>query len=1361
VSICFALCVNEMQDWLHSYTLKISSICSDSVMAIGIGACKKQISDRENPPRPRVYDDGPPSDFEAGAGFIFTESGIVSPTTAPSDKNIPLVASDEATLSPVGAVAPTEERTVSQPVVPGGSTSTNAPDGPLATKSPVTGSPAVTPVTRAPVGAPVAESPMAAVVPVADAPVETPVIDSLIVTPVARAPGDAPVADSPTAAVVPVAVAPVGAPVIDSPFVTPVAKAPVETPVTAPVQTPATGSPIVTPGMEVQPPITGPVTATPVKAPVDPLETGSPASTPVVPSSPDLIPSDSPTAEMNTPTVLKSIEPSHAPTVTHSDVPLIELSNEPSLVPTITHPDAALNMPSGYPVQKASNSPSTDPDVAHSGHPSAAPSLAPTVAHSDSPMIEPSGFLVQKPSFMPSGEPSLISTKMHSDIPSLEPNESTSNGPSFQPSASPFVIISALPSTEPSSLPSAAPAMKHSDTPSAEPSGAPPRKPSTMPSSIPTIMHSDLPSIKLSATPSDAPTIMHSDVPSVKPSNLPSSVPSMKPSQSPSIKPSGMPSDVPTIMHSDGPSIEPSNLPSESPSIEPSMRPSDAPTIMHSDVPSFAPSNLPSLVPSTKPSQLPSTEPSTMPSDVPTVLHPSIQPSQFPSSKPSTMPSDVPTVLHSTVPSIGPSNLPSLVPSIYPSGAPSLVPSNAPSTADVPSGAPSSVTAVSDAVLFVVADSESLSFQELTKTFSMISWGFAVDHISADANATEYESMLATSDVVFVGEEVPMGIVGPMLFDESIGIVVEKAHLVSEFGFAGNFSTVNTTSMDITNNAHYITKGFDLGPLPMFGLFGDRFDNLVSLADYDLLEANILGKAPVTGGASLVIFAKNDTLMEEEFAQGRRVFLPWGGEPGFSILDLSFEAWEILQRSLRWGAGHGKDHSPTPPPSPPPPPPTGRTLRTSILQLDMGDSTSETLLSAILKSSFQGASGTVEFGKETVKGRNSNTITVGVFNIQPLEVNQDTGRRSYRATLVGVKEEGSTWQNVPNTTLVYRDGTLIPSGVLRRIQKTNYISHSVRVTGLALMCMSLLVAFVAITLLLWLQKDPIVQRAQPVFMLILCAGSAIMSMAIFTLSFDEGAGWTNKQLSVACSLTPWLFFTGQILVFCALFTKLYRLDKVLQFRPSAVTMYSALWPLLTFVALTLAVLAAHSIYDPWSWVTVTIKEIPSETYGECTSKHQWMFFGLLMGLMIISELLTMFFAWKTVDAPEDFRDSGAVMYACFVQIQAWSIGVPMLAALGRTSSDATYFARILLIFIFAVSSVVVVVSPKVIRAITVRRNPSLQEAKGRVKVSGLYQASGSIASMANSMDFSFAQSSFQMNSKASSTVNPSPSSKYS
>jgi 7 transmembrane sweet-taste receptor of 3 GCPR len=166
------------------------------------------------------------------------------------------------------------------------------------------------------------------------------------------------------------------------------------------------------------------------------------------------------------------------------------------------------------------------------------------------------------------------------------------------------------------------------------------------------------------------------------------------------------------------------------------------------------------------------------------------------------------------------------------------------------------------------------------------------------------------------------------------------------------------------------------------------------------------------------------------------------------------------------------------------------------------------------------------------------------------------------------------------------------------------------------------------------------------------------------------------------------------------------------------------------------ILIIWTIIDPWTWERDVIQELPPETYGKCTSQHFWAWFGPLIGLLFFAEALTMYFAWRTADIPDDFRDSGAVMYTSFAQMQSWAFGVPMLAVLGTSSSEATYFGRICLIWIFAVSSVVVVVGPKVINAFRIRRNPALSRMRDRVRVSGLTQPIVANQSTFNSTDVS-------------------------
>lgn len=148
------------------------------------------------------------------------------------------------------------------------------------------------------------------------------------------------------------------------------------------------------------------------------------------------------------------------------------------------------------------------------------------------------------------------------------------------------------------------------------------------------------------------------------------------------------------------------------------------------------------------------------------------------------------------------------------------------------------------------------------------------------------------------------------------------------------------------------------------------------------------------------------------------------------------------------------------------------------------------------------------------------------------------------------------------------------------------------------------------------------------------------------------------------------------------------------------------------------ILTLWSVLDPWKWEREWVSKVPAESYGQCTSKNFWLFFAPLVALLVTAELLTAVFAWKTADVPTDFADSRTALYALCAHFQAFCIGVPILAVLGESSVDATFVSRVVLIFIFSVSSVAVVVYPKIYQAFQLRRRPELR-ISSRVNVTGI------------------------------------------
>jgi len=186
------------------------------------------------------------------------------------------------------------------------------------------------------------------------------------------------------------------------------------------------------------------------------------------------------------------------------------------------------------------------------------------------------------------------------------------------------------------------------------------------------------------------------------------------------------------------------------------------------------------------------------------------------------------------------------------------------------------------------------------------------------------------------------------------------------------------------------------------------------------------------------------------------------------------------------------------------------------------------LVRAIQSLHFRGASGNVSF-QIVDKIRPPQGIVVGAFNIR-----WDPETNEYRAILGALRAE-SGWRDLE--PFVYANGLTSAPAVKLAIDNENHLSKWVQTLGLSLLCITWFVGLICALGVYLTREDSIMKAGQPIFLEVLCLGSVMTSTAIFTLSFDEGSGWSVQSLSVACTVTPWLFFVGLVTVYAALFCK--------------------------------------------------------------------------------------------------------------------------------------------------------------------------------------------------------------------------------
>ena len=372
---------------------------------------------------------------------------------------------------------------------------------------------------------------------------------------------------------------------------------------------------------------------------------------------------------------------------------------------------------------------------------------------------------------------------------------------------------------------------------------------------------------------------------------------------------------------------------------------------------------------------------------------------------------------------------------------------------------------------------------------------------------------------------------------------------------------------------------------------------------------------------------------------------------------------------------------------------------------------------AIIDVEFTGATGFVSY-EEPVGQRTKHSSNVGIYNILPIPSSSSTSGigapkyHSYKAVLTDVYKGGG-WKGEANTLFVYKDGTTVPPPGDLEVQEHNYLSNWVRALGFTFMCITWFLSLACVAGVWMYHKKNAVRGGQPFFLQLICASSIIMTTSILTLSFDEGSGWTQEQLNIACTLTPWFFIIGQLLLASCLWAKLWRINKVMQFRRQKITIRKASAPIIVVLVLALIVLICWTVVSPWVWVRSFVKELPLETYGRCSCDSFWAFFGPLIGLLVAVDVAVAIYAWKSLDIAEQLGDSRAIFFTLLTHIQAWAVGIPILIVT-QTSADGTYLGRAALIWIFACSPLIILIMPKIYRAFDSQRHPNSRSTRGSI-----------------------------------------------
>jgi hypothetical protein len=199
-------------------------------------------------------------------------------------------------------------------------------------------------------------------------------------------------------------------------------------------------------------------------------------------------------------------------------------------------------------------------------------------------------------------------------------------------------------------------------------------------------------------------------------------------------------------------------------------------------------------------------------------------------------------------------------------------------------------------LLFVTTNNGSLTSLESGRKTMLESWGFTVNTIWDGASQATFDAAFANNRAVYLSDEATASDVSYKLREATIGVMSEHPGLADELGFC---SGSTTTTINITNNSHYITNVFSTGNLSM----GSGSYTVIRMGGTTASGATVL--ATVGGVKSVVAIDTGGTLANTYnssiVAFGRRVQfpLPISVNDGSSF---SSNTYTLAQRMLNWAA---------------------------------------------------------------------------------------------------------------------------------------------------------------------------------------------------------------------------------------------------------------------------------------------------------------------------------------------------------------------------------------------------------------------------------------------------------------------------
>jgi hypothetical protein len=290
--------------------------------------------------------------------------------------------------------------------------------------------------------------------------------------------------------------------------------------------------------------------------------------------------------------------------------------------------------------------------------------------------------------------------------------------------------------------------------------------------------------------------------------------------------------------------------------------------------------------------------------------------------------------------------------------------------------------------------------------------------------------------------------------------------------------------------------------------------------------------------------------------------------------------------------------------------------------------------------------------------------------------------------------------------------------VLMRVSPVENLNHlgPIKYLGFTLTAVAVITSLFLSGWVWYYRNLRIVKTLQPFFLMTISTGMLVMALAIIPLSIDDGTS-SQRGCDIACMASPWLLSMGFTVAMSALFSKLWRINKLFgaTSRRMRVREVDVMAPFALLFTLNFTFMLVWTLADPLRFVRLEIAGEPWNTYGSCQSSDDGsrtpisFTMTMLVGAVnVVALFVACKQAYQARNISDEFSEAKNMGVGLFSWFQLIAVGFPMLFLIDSDNPTARYFLQVFLVFAISMSMQLLIYVPMIIQAYKVRKNGGRQ-----------------------------------------------------